>query len=220
MWVIAVLLLISFSLFLFTRIAKTLSLHWVFVCLGMAVWSLVMFLTSKNESAFAATFGFLYLSGAVSDLIAIPILRRRVIPPCVRVEKPDQGGWEVIVACFGLFAPLVFIVVVTESLHSTWIILFMGFMSGSFIIYYIVYQVGKVEICGNGVWHSGRLHPWEEYESFSWKWRTKDSVELKLASKSWLCPSTRLMAPSEDREAVQQLLEASLPDLGPTRMTS
>ncbi len=71
----------------------------------------------------------------------------------------------------------------------------------------------RTEICGNGVWRGGRFLPWEEYVSFSWKWETTDSVELTLVPKSGIWGSTRLVVPPANRETVQQLLEANLPDV-------
>ena len=107
-----------------------------------------------------------------------------------------------------------------ESFTSLRMMLLLGPMIVSLIICLILTLLEKIEICGNGVWQWGTLHPWEEYESFSWKWKTKDSVELRLVSKLWICSSTRLMVPPEDREAVQQLLEANLPNLNAIRMNS
>ena len=92
-------------------------------------------------------------------------------------------------------------------------IIFSGLITVSMIIFIILFVFGKIEICGNGVWLDERFYRWQEFESFYWKGQTKDGLELRLVSKSWLCRTTRLMARPEDREAVQQLLEANLPDL-------
>lgn len=220
MWMIVVFLLIFTALCVFAAIAKTWKMISVFFCLGMAVAVIAVFLARNNPFSSEAILGIPFLSFALSNLITRPILRRRVVPPCVRVENLDQGGWERPIVLFVLLASFVFMVAVTESLHSAGIILFMGFVLGSLIISYIIHQVGKAEICGNGVWHSGRLHPWDEYESFSWEKKTEDSVELRLVSKSRYSCSMRLMAPPENRDAARQLLGANLPDLSTTKMNS
>lgn len=85
MWLIAALLLSSFVLLLFARIAETRRMERIFLYSGMAVWIAAMFLERKNDTAFDAIVGFGFLSVAVSDLSACPILRRRIVPPCVRV---------------------------------------------------------------------------------------------------------------------------------------
>ena len=212
MWVIAGLLLISFALFFFGKIAKTRGITTVLVLMGIAVWWVAVFHTWKEDyTLFFIILGFLLLSGPSSDLIAIPILRRRVIPPCVRVKRHRAGIYNIIL----LFFVIAFVIslLATESFRSPDMIIFSGLITVSMIIFIILFVFGKIEICGNGVWLDERFYRWQEFESFYWKGQTKDGLELRLVSKSWLCRTTRLMARPEDREAMQQLLEANLPDL-------
>jgi hypothetical protein len=208
MWIVAVLLLMSFALFLFGRIAKSRRMFWVFAFLGLAVWNVALFLTWKNDYVFNAILGSAVMFGAISDLIAIPILRRRVIAPCVRVTKL-QGRIANIILPFFFIASIIFFVAL--SFYSFGMMLLLGPMIASMIIVFILALFEKTDICGNGVWCT-KLQPWEEYESFSWNEKSDDGVELRLISKSWIAGQTRLMVSPEDREAVQQLLEANLPD--------
>ncbi len=218
MWVIAVLLLIIFALLLFARIAKTRTMEWVFGGSAMAVCIGVMFLRWKDDSTFIATVGFVFLCGAISDLIAIPIVRRRTLPPCVRVKDLGYGRIAGIIAVLVVVALWLFSLV-TRSIFSLEDNIFLGLIAVSFIINFAIAQFGKTEICRNGVCQNGRLYSWQQYESFAWG-KTEDSVELNLVSESWSYPSARLMVPPEHREAVQRLLETDLPDLSTTRTTS
>jgi hypothetical protein len=213
MLVIGALLLISFALLLFSRIAKTRSMSSAFVLLGMAVWSVACFHGWKNNSALNALVGFPLIFFLICDLIARPILRRRVIPPCVRVRRLRSDITNII-EYFGLFSAIAFVIylLVTGSLLSFGI-RWLGLAAISIIIFLVLDLVEKTEICGNGIWQNGRLQPWEEYKYFSWKRRTEESIELRFVSKSWISDSTRLTVPFEGRQAVLQLLGANLPDL-------
>jgi hypothetical protein len=218
MWVAAVSIFISLVLFLLGRIAKTRRMSSVFFWSGIAVCSVAAFLTSDNEYSCYAIMGFVPVSGPISDVIAIPIVRRRVMPPCVRAEK-CQNRILMIAGLLSVIAFFVFLLV-TESYRSLKMMLLLGPCAVVMIMGLILELFGKTEICGNGLWQYCELQPWEDFKFFSWKWNRDDSVDLRLVSKSWICPSTRLMVRPEDREAVQQLLEENLPDLSPVRMTS
>ncbi len=170
------------------------------------------FLARNNDDAYDATIGFAWLSVAIADLIAIPILRRRLIPPCVRVKKASQSGAIAMTVVSFLFTAFVIFLLVTKSLRSFGMMIFMGLTTVSIIIYLILGLFEKIQICGNGVWRNGWFSSWEEFKSFSWQWKTKDSVELKLSYRSWIWP-TRLVVTREDRETVHQLLEANLPEV-------
>ena len=67
----------------------------------------------------------------------------------------------------------------------------------------------------NGLWCAGAFQPWEDFHCFEWIRNEKYGVELKLVAKwkSGGSRSPRLVVPREDREAVQRLLKANLPDL-------
>jgi hypothetical protein len=218
MWVIAVLLLIFFALLVFSKTAKTRKMNFVFLCLAMAVYIVVAFLLTWKDDynwdySFNAVMGFVFLSMAISDLIAVPISRRRGIPPCVRVKRHQSGIYNIAMALM-LIAFVIFLIT-TESFRSLPSILWSGPMTVTIIIWLILVVSEKIKICANGLCQSGRFQPWDEYESFCWKWETKDSLELRLVSKPglWICSTTRLIVPPEDREAVNQLLEANLPNL-------
>jgi hypothetical protein len=213
MWGTAVLFLISFALILFSRIAKKRETGLVFGFLGIAVWGVAAFLAPKNDEAFFAIMGILNASLAFSDLIAIPILRKRVMPPCVRAKKASQSGNIAAIIVSFLFLAFVIFVLVTGGLSGLGWMIFLGLSTVSLIIYLLLLLFDKIEIWGNGLWQCGKFQPWEEYKSFSWKWKTKDSIELGLVLKSEIWPAIRLVVRSEDREAVHQLLEANLPDL-------
>jgi hypothetical protein len=211
MWAIGALLLIAFALMLFGRITKRRGMSWVFPLLGIAAWIVVSPLAIhglSNDDRFALGGLFLF-SMFIANLIAIPILRRRVIPPCVRVKGASQSGNIAMI----IVIALVIFLLVTGRFHPFGLMIFFGLLVVFMIITLIRSLFGKTEICGNGVWQSGSFGLWEEFESFSWQWKTKDSVVLNLVPKSWVWPTTRLVVPREDREAVQQLLEANLPDL-------
>ncbi len=45
-----------------------------------------VFLRLENDYVYFAVMGFMIVSGPISESIAIPILRRRVVPPCIRVK--------------------------------------------------------------------------------------------------------------------------------------
>ncbi len=111
MWGIAALLLIAFALTLFAKIAKTRWMGVVFVLLGMGVWFSAGFwcLRLRNEDALFAIMTFPMLSSVIADLIAIPILRRRVIPPCVRVKR-HQNRFADILLILASFLSIAFIV--------------------------------------------------------------------------------------------------------------
>jgi hypothetical protein len=186
-------------------------MEWVFLFSGMALWIVAVRLTWENDNINNAALGCLFLSIAVSDLIAGPILRRRVKPPCVRLRPIQNGAFNIVLTFF--FVAFVVFLLVSGGLHSLRRLLLMGPIMVSMLIYILLDLFQKIEICRNGVWQNGRLQPWEDYEAFSWKRISTDSIELRLVSKSWICRSTRLTASHEDREAVLKLLEPNVPEI-------
>jgi len=153
----------------------------------------VALLTHREDYVHNAVVGFLIMSIAISGLIAIPILRKRVVPPCIRVKGYRSGIYNIIGSFFAVAFCILFL---TESLRSLKMMLLLGPFMVSLIILLILILFEKIEICENGVWQWDGLQLWEEYESFSWKWKTQDDVELRLVSKSWL-GSARLIVPPE-----------------------
>jgi hypothetical protein len=212
MWMIAVLLFISFALLLYAKIAKTQRMPPVFLWLGVAVGMVAMYLEYLMSYDTLAVVGFLLLFQPISDLIALPILRNRVMPPCVRVRRTPI--YKIVVSFFCIAFGILF---VTETFRAPRMMLFPGLMTACITIYLILFLSERVEVCRNGVWKYGWLQwlqPWEVYESFSWEGRTKDSVVLLLVpKKAWISYlSDRLLVAPEDRKTVQQLLEANLQD--------
>lgn len=208
----ALLLLIAFAMILFSRIAKNRRIRWVLLCLGAGVWSVVSCWigTRGNDGAFLALLGFPLISAASSDLIALPILRRRVILPCFRVRRTPLYK-----TVHSFFLIAIGILILAWSFGSPKLMLWSVLVTASIIIYLVLVLSERVEVCGNGVSQYRGVRPWEDYESFSWKGKTKYGVELWLMPKSWrswVVPSDRLLVAPGDREAVQQLLEGHLPD--------
>jgi hypothetical protein len=218
MWVIGALLLVSFALFVFGRIAETQRMSSVFFWLGMAVWALALFAV-KNESAPLAIVGFAMFF--ISDFIARPILRRRLIPPRVRVKDRSTRGVTKILCSSMAFCLIAFFIfqVVTGSIHSIGSIFDMGLISVLIVIGLFPILFQRIEVCGNGLWKDGSLQPWEDYRYFAWEWKMEDIVELRHGSTTWRGKPRllRIMVAPEDRETVQQLLEVNLPDLIPVR---
>ena len=219
MVLIATLLLISFALFFLGPIAKTQRLKLVFLLSGVAVWNVTAFVTKQNDFAFDAIMVFPFVSLAASYLIAPTILRRRLMPPRVLVKGGSTSGIaKFLISSVTFFWIAVFCFqVVTGGMHSIGSIVFTGFMTVSMVVCLILILFERTEIGGNGLFRLGGLQSWEEYDSFSWECKKPDDVELRLESTSWLGKphSTRLRVPPEDRETVQQILEAHLPDLIP-----
>jgi hypothetical protein len=204
MWIVAVLLVISFALFLSARITKTRRTLSVSSWLGGAASSAAVFLAWENDYAVTAI-GFLCASIVISELIAVPILRRRVIPPCIRVREAGQDGIIMIIAALLFIAFVVFLLVTGMTLGY-------GLITAYMIIIVVLRLFKKTEICGNGLWQNRSLQPWEEFRSFSWTGKTEDGAELRLDPSLTVLSETRLLVSPEEREAVQQILEANLPD--------
>lgn len=215
MWVFAGSLLIVFAFLFFGKISKN---HWMSVvlgCLGCIVWFIAVSLEGKDVYMFNAGLGFMILFNPVSDLIAMPTLRRRLVAPCIPVKKYRATIYNIIIL-FLLLAAIIIAIIV--SLRDFVLLPISGPAAVSLIIWGLLIVLGKIEICRNGVWKNRRLNPWEQYECFSWALNPHDNHELSLVSK-W-GSSTRLVVSPEDREAVHQLLEANLPDATSIEMKS
>jgi hypothetical protein len=207
MWIVAVLLFISFVLLIFRSNAKTRIMRDILFCAAMAIGFVAVFLTPKTDDYDSAIMGFLCASIVISELIAIPVQRKRVIPPCVRVR---EAGQDRIIMIIGALLCIAFVVYLLVSSGRT---LRYGIIPAYFIIIAVLRLFEKTEICSNGLWQYGQLQLWEGYDSFSWTRNRDDSVELALVSKSWIeFPLSWLTVAPEDREAVHQILEANLPD--------
>jgi hypothetical protein len=218
----AVLVLISLALLVRSRLDKTHIINWGFLILGCGFLgvSSAFILELKNDYTRGALFFSSILLFVISNLIAVLILRKRVIPPRVQVKRTVQYRIYSIIAIVLIFA---FIIYIPEIWGSRLLekIFFLGYMTIVMIIAFFLILFEKVEICTNGVLDYGGLWPWDGYKSFSWGRNATDSFELRLKSKQWFYPprSTTLMVSLEDRETVRQLLEPNLPELPMTMDT-
>ena len=236
--VFAGLLGLSLTLILAAKIAKTLDMSYkMFLRLGVlfcvaaaapwlivaAVPWLIVALKQGGGSSLLAWFGYGYLAIAVFDLISAFQSKGEVMPPSVPVKRAGEGGFARSARgiAFLWLMPLVFSFVITWSFPSLtqmsgWDMLAYGFFTMAAIVLGLRFLLQGVEICGNGLWHGlgspPNLQPWEAFESFSWTEVTKDGFALKLQAKSWDQETTPLMVRPEDREVVQHILEANLPD--------
>jgi hypothetical protein len=213
--------LISFVCLILSRIAKDRRRDSPLIYMAVLGFTAVAFLTGGMDIQSAmVVMGFLILSLAVAELIARSILRRRIIPPRVRVQRSNNSNIPLILIGFvvvssGLY-PLIqdFQEILTRRCFGTIVLYALAMAAFVIILGFTIFE--KIEICGNGVWDRGRLSPWYEYASFEWH-ETADRVELKLWSKS--SPTARptlLTVPPESRETVQLLLVSNLPNLSET----
>lgn len=209
MWLIVALYVISLPLLLLARIAKTERMKSVSFCIGGVAAIAAFYLVWKNEAEVWPTFCFALIYLAASDLIERRNMRRRIIPPCVRVKVLGRDT-AVVIGVVIFFA--IFLVMVLKP--ESWRFSFGWIMVLGLLTYFPIQKFfDKVLICRNGVWHSGMLNSWDEYKSFSWFRKATDNAELRLEGTSWLSGATRLLVSPEDRESVHELLEAHLPEL-------
>jgi len=214
---IAVLFVILFVLLLFGKTAKTRRMELVFSFGGLGVCFIVFFIYPEFMSV--APIGFFCVLSPMADLIARPILRKRVMPPCVRVKVLSQIGNRIGIALIILLflgLSLFIFSLVTESSRSLEGTVLLALLIASIVIHLILVLPEKQEICGNGIWYCGTLQMWGKYESFSWITTDKEAVvELAISGKKpyEFFSTLRLVVPPESREAVHQLLEANLPEL-------
>jgi hypothetical protein len=226
MWMIAVLFGLSLALLLTAKIAKLMDMRYkMFLHLGVLfcvaagaplVLHIILIARKDPKSLFEAASAILL--GTVFELIA-SFSKGEVIPPYVPVKKPGLGriartakevanyllmGFAFYFAARG---PLPYL-----GQMSSWDMLACGFFAMVAIIKGFQSLFQRVEICGNGLWQYSTLKLWEAYESFSWTGITTDGLELRLQAKSADQETTPLMVRPEDREVVQKILEANLPD--------
>lgn len=219
MWWIAALLLISFALILFSRIAKTSDTRWIVGGWGIAIGASAIIFVQGDRSSIYTIMGLLLLFPTASKLIGIPVWKRRVISPRF---GPKRAGRRTLIGLSFLFGCLacVSFFALTGEMASFGIIFFRGAFAATVLMQLALNLFERIEICANGIWHDWRLQLWEEFGSYSWDGAKKDGVVLTVASKSSVGAYTRLVVPREDCEAVQALLEAHLPNLGTLTMNS
>jgi hypothetical protein len=217
--VILVLLIISFAFFLFGRIVEPRRRRPVFSLLGIALCLIASILTWKTGFEWAmAAMTSSYLFQSLSDLIAIPISRRRVTPPCVRAKTIGRSHIFFIILSVVAIPLMIYLsLLLIEISPSPGRIVFVTVNIAALIAGLAPSLFEKVEVCGNGVWQYGRLTPWNEYESFCWISKPSGAVELTLTQDSrWIFGRLTLIVQPEDRETVHQLLVANLPNLSET----
>jgi hypothetical protein len=102
MWLIADLLFISFVLFFLAQIAKTWGVSTVLTCLAFVVAFVVVALSTDNESVAYATMACFIMSPALSEVIALPVWKRRILLPCFQATRPGRkwGGLAVVFLCY------------------------------------------------------------------------------------------------------------------------
>ncbi|MFZ5865700.1 MAG: hypothetical protein ACOYXY_07460 [Thermodesulfobacteriota bacterium] len=193
----------------------------VFFLSGIAVCAIILFLGRKTDSDSTVIFNILFTMVIMSRLIAWPILRRRIAPPCIRAKETNQSRILAIITALVVTPLWVYVTILDVQLSPSFErIVTSAVVTATMIIAIGFALFGRIQIWGNGVWEFGWLSPWEEYESFSWERKTEDSLELRLVPKSWIRLSTRLMVAREDQEAVQRVLEENLPDLNAIEMNA
>jgi hypothetical protein len=140
-------------------------------------------------------------------------LNRRNLPPCVRVRRTRRRrlAWQTAsVLCW----PTVVLLLVYLWERSASLETFSGVGVVSIMITEAInfWPSKNIEICRNGLLLDDKLRTWERYECFFWKGETEDGVEVWLQARAPDQGTTRLTVRPEDRETVQQLLEAKLRD--------
>lgn len=156
----------------------------------------------------------LLFSSFLSDLLTHPILRRKVNPPCVGVRVLPQIRPLCVIIWTAMLLPTPLFALFSPEEFFKWITsvpVILAFVSiGGFLILMLC---GRSEICANGLWLSGTLVAWNNYESASWTMKDKKAVvELAIAGKEpWESYSYLFLTmPPENVEAAKQLLDANL----------
>jgi hypothetical protein len=155
----------------------------------------------------------LIFSFVLSDFLFIrPLLRRRVIPPCVRVRSYIQGVRLVMEGAFVLIALGLMAYLPPERSTRLPMVISatLGFVSYGVFLIGTVYQ--RPEICANGVWYDGSFHEWSSFKCFAWREQGDKTVVELVYPEELSRPSKRIIVPPENCEAARKLLEANLPE--------
>jgi hypothetical protein len=139
-------------------------------------------------------------------------LNRRILPRCVPVRRSRLRRFAkhiISVLCW----PTVALLVIYQWNRNVSLEAFSGYGFVSIMITMGVnfWPVKRIEICRNGLLWGDKLRAWDQYVCFFWKGETGDGAELRLPLKE-MHSMMRLVVAPEDREIVQQLLEAKLQD--------
>jgi hypothetical protein len=218
MWEIPIYLLLFFSLFLLGRIYRGRVAGSVIVFLAFTS-ALVLAFRDIRAAEEIAMMGLFWAALVLSAFVAPLIVGRRVEPPCVRVKDnswspTSTAGKTILHSIFIAYLLFVVFLFVADVYVSADI----KIMAISATALMILQSRQRPEICGNGIWHMGEFHPWDEYKFFSWKSKDEKAVvELRAAVKRRF--KTRralsLVVPPENIESAKRLLEANLTDITP-----
>ncbi len=206
MVILAIALLTGLFLsFLFGRIGATPTARAVFSRLAITLTFAVAFLVLFGPLKAKLICMHLVAAITLSDFVARPILRQRVIPPCVRVSRLGERILGIVML---VPMPFVFIDFYFEGHFSRW----QGPAALSMLIsvtaFLILFSFQRSEICANGLWYNGMLYEWDACESSSWTPQDGQLiVDLKFGKRR---NQMHLVVPPENREAARQLLEANL----------
>jgi hypothetical protein len=207
-----ILIIATFFCMLISRIATTQRTNRLFSYLAMGLLTAVLVLTVRPGYVEPASALLVLPAAVLSDIVARLFLKRRTLPPRVRVKGLSRISGVFIIVLL-LFIPLLlFLSVVEASRFAAMTPNPILLLLVSTVAYLVLLLFQKTEICGNGIWFDGTLHPWDAYESFSWT--SGGVVELRPSSRSRLSPSSsmRLTASPENVEAAKRLVEANLPN--------
>ncbi len=203
------LIVASFLCCLFGMIAPKTSVR-----IGFWVLWIVLFEASHWIESFPDWFyGFLIAATVPAGVIAGFVTRRRVIPPCVRVNDPYRGYRLVFLSVIFIFSGYI-LFRLSRGVLGNFLAITIPLLLVVFALLFSLRE--RPEICGNGIWNLGGLHTWDQYESYVWT--TSDDgalVELKQREEfrePFDSRLVRLTVPLESSEAAKQLLEANLTD--------
>jgi hypothetical protein len=222
MWQILsyVFLIVSLGCYVYSEVARTASARKGFRLLFILFWAAASIASYPSDSITALV--ALYCFGLfLSEFIIRPLLRRRVIPPCVRVK--DFVRHNVTLTITKIIVVVGFILLIIMAFHDRRFLEFVGPIPAvlwliSVCGFFILALCERTEICANGLWRHGRFHEWGDYKFYRVEAKEGDMiVEFRLSDKSptLLDRSKRIVVPPENWEAAKRLLEANLLDLSP-----
>jgi hypothetical protein len=197
-----VLIAASFLCVLFGSIARKNSVSILLMLVWIALWE-----TSRRIASLAQFEGFFFATMIPALVVRHIVNRRRVMPPCIRVNSFYRGFLIVVVSLLVVFF---------------WVLGFFGRLGTisemlkvatlTFMLVYVLWQ--RTEICGNGIWEWGAIHAWDEYEYFLWTGTDNGAIaELKVREgfREPFGPRLfRLTIQREGSAAAKQLLQANL----------
>ena len=156
-------------------------------------------------------YGVLIAATVPAGVIASFVTRRRVIPPCVRVNDPYRDYRLVFLLVIFIFSGYV-LFRLSRGVLGDFLAITIPLLLVVFALFYALNL--RSEICGNGIRQWGEFHTWDQYESYVWTARDDGAlVEFKQRERfrePFASRLVRLTVPLESSEAAKQLLEANL----------